>query len=160
MKKSRWIVYIAALMFVSFAGVELAAQATDPVSGTWELNLAKSKYASAPAPKSETRTIEVVGDRITFTARTIDAEGKTMVAQFTANFDGKEYPLKGNPNYNSISLKRIDRFTTESITSKGGKVVARNRRVVSADGKVMTLTAPTTNAKGETVTDIQVYDKK
>jgi hypothetical protein len=159
-KKSRWIVYIVALTVVGFAGLDLLAQASDPANGTWELNLTKSKYASTPAPKSETRTIEVVGDRITYTARTIDAEGKTTVAQFTANYDGKEYPLKGNPNVDAISLKRIDRFITESTTVKAGKVVYRYRRVVSADGKVMTLTSQSTNAKGETLTDIQVYDKK
>jgi len=159
-KKSRWIVYIVALTVVGFAGLELLAQASDPANGAWELNLTKSKYASTPAPKSETRTIEVVGDRITFTARAMDADGKTTVSQFTANFDGKEYPLKGNPNYDSISLKRIDRFTTESTTLKAGKVVYRHRRVISADGKVMTLTSQSTNAKGETLTDIQVYDKK
>jgi hypothetical protein len=159
-KRPSWIILVVVLVFAGFVGLELLAQATDPANGTWELNLAKSKYASTPAPQSETRTIEVVGDRITFTSRAIDAAGKTIVTQFTANYDGKEYPLKGNPNYDSISLKKIDQLTIESVTSKAGKVVARNRRTVSADGKVMTLTAQTTNAKGEKVTDIQVYDKK
>lgn len=160
MKKSRWFILVLAMLVVGLVGLELLAQATDPVNGTWELNLAKSKYLSTPAPKSETRTIEVVGDRITFTARTADAEGKSRVAQFTANFDGKEYPLKGNPTADGISLKRIDKFTTESLILKSGKPVATNRRVVSPDGKVMTFTVQTTNAKGEKVTDIQVYEKK
>ena len=102
----------------------------------------------------------MIGDRITYTSRRVDADGKTTVSQFTAHFDGKEYPLKGNPNVDGISLKQIDRFTTESVNLKSGKLVATNRRVVSQDGKVMTLTVRTKNAKGEDVTDIQVYDKK
>ncbi len=160
MKQSGWVVYVVAMFIVAFAGLELLAQAPDPVNGTWEFNLAKSKFPSGLAPKSQTRTIEVVGDQITYTARGLDAAGKPTLSQFTANFDGKDYPITGSADSDTISLKRIDRFTHESIQKKAGKVVWRNRRVVSADGKVMTVTAQGTNAKGEAVTNILVFDKK
>jgi hypothetical protein len=160
MKRSSWIILVVVLLVAGFVGLEVLAQAGDPVNGTWVLNLAKSKYASGPPPKSETRTIEVVGDRITYTARRVDASGKSLLVEYTANYDGKGYPLKGSPTSDSISLKRIDRFTTESLNLKAGKVTSRNRRLVSPDGKVMTMTVQTTNAKGESVTDTMVYDKK
>ena len=35
-----------------------------PLVGTWELNVAKSKYSPGPAAKSETRTYFVVGQDI------------------------------------------------------------------------------------------------
>jgi len=40
----------------------LPAQNTDPINGTWKLNLAKSKFNPGPAPQSETRRYEVSGD--------------------------------------------------------------------------------------------------
>ena len=43
---------------------QLAAQADDPVVGTWELNVGKSKFDPGPAPKSESRTYSVVGQEI------------------------------------------------------------------------------------------------
>jgi hypothetical protein len=137
-----------------------AAQAPDPVNGTWELNLTKSKFDASTAPKSQTRTIEVAGEQIKYTSKGVDAAGKATSSQFSANFDGKDYPLIGSADSDTISLKRIDRFTHESIQKKAGKVVWRNRRVVSTDGKVMTITALSTNEKGETVTHILVFDKK
>ena len=160
MKQSKWIIYITASLVLGFTASVLLAQAADPVNGTWVLNISKSKFTTLPAPKSQTRTIEVVGDRITYTAKGIGSDGKPTLVQFTANFDGKDYPITGSPNSDTISLKRIDKFSTESVEKKNGKVVSRNRRVVSTDGKVMTGTSQFTNEKGETGTNVLVFDKK
>ena len=54
---------------------QLAAQADDPVVGTWELNVGKSKFDPGPAPKSESRTYSVVGQEIQAVAKGVDAEG-------------------------------------------------------------------------------------
>src|SRR5215470_17760684 len=70
---------------------------TDPFIGTWKLNLAKSKYSPGPSPKSQTVTHEAVGQGVKFTAKGTDAEGKPIDFQFTANYDGKDYPVTGNP---------------------------------------------------------------
>lgn len=160
MKQSRWFCLVAAFFMLCFAASELFAQAADPANGTWELNLAKSKFASGPASKSQTRTYEVVGERLTYTNKVVDADGKSRLVQFTVNYDGKDYPETGEPSVDMISYKRIDRFTIENIEKKAGKVVARNRRVVSADGKVMTVTSVSTNEKGETLMTVLVFDKK
>ena len=115
MKESRWIVYVAALIVVGFAGLELLAQATDPLVGTWELNLAKSKFAYGPVPKSSTRTFVQDGDWLKFTNRGIDADGKPYLIQFTARYDGKDYPVTGDPTMDTTSWKRIDQFNCEII---------------------------------------------
>ena len=79
-----------ALIFTVAAvtNISLSAQAVDPLAGTWELNLAKSKFTNIPAPKSETRTYEVTGQQEKMTAERINAEGQLAVSQFTANRDG------------------------------------------------------------------------
>ena len=40
------------MIVIGVSVAELAAQGADPIIGTWELNVAKSKYTPGPAPKS------------------------------------------------------------------------------------------------------------
>ena len=53
---------LAALaLAVAISSMPLYTQPSNPVLGTWELNLAKSKFSPGPAPKSETRTYVIAG---------------------------------------------------------------------------------------------------
>jgi hypothetical protein len=141
-------------------GVHVAAQTADPLIGTWELNIAKSKYNSGPAPKSETRTYVVVGQDIKATSEGVDADGKPTSGQWTVNYDGKDRPATGRPDLDALSVKRIDAFTAEFTQKKAGKVIATGTRVISKDGKVMTITTKGTNAKGQAFNDVEVFDKR
>jgi hypothetical protein len=129
-------------------------------NGTWKLNLAKSKYTPGPPPKSATITYEETVDGIKRTGGSVDAEGKTTPFEYTAKYDGKDYPVTGQDLYDAITIKRIDDHTAESTLRKSGKAVGNARRVVSKDGKVMTLTITGTNSKGEKVHNVAVYDKQ
>jgi hypothetical protein len=152
------LVLIAA---VALSGVTLSAQTPDPASGTWELNLAKSKFVPASqTPRSQTRTYQVKGNQETARHTGVDAQGNPTLIEFTVTHDGKEHPLKGYPDWDSISMKRIDTHTTEFTQSRGGKVTLTGRRVVSKDGKTMTITARGTTAKGEPVDTLAVFDKR
>lgn len=149
-----------AVLALGFPVMGLWAQAADPASGTWELNLAKSKFSPGPPPKSLTRTFEVTGADVKYTLKGIDAEGKPTLVQFTAKYDGKDYPVTGSPDFDAISLKRVDAVTTDATLKKGGKVVQTSTRVVSKDGKTLTLTVKGTNAKGQAVNNVTVFDKR
>lgn len=145
---------------VALAFVALPVHAADAMLGTWELNLAKSKYSPGPAPKSQTRTYEAVGEAVKYSAKGVDAEGKPTLVEYTASYDGKDYPITGTPDADSISLKRIDDHTSEATQRKAGKVVLTVKRVVSKDGKVLTTTATGTNAKGQALHNVVVFDRK
>ena len=82
------------------------------------------------------------------------------MTRYTANYDGKDYPLAGVPNADTVSLKRIDARTTERTDKKDGKVVQTLARVVSQDGKTMTVTSKGTNAQGQTVNNVAVWEKQ
>ncbi len=140
--------------------VHLAAQAADPLVGTWELSIAKSKYSPGPAPNSETRAYVVAGQDIKATSKGVDADGKPTSAQWTVNYDGKDRPVTGSPDLDVLSVKRIDAFTAEFTQKKAGKVVATGTRVISKDGKVMTITTKGANAKGQAFNDVEVFDKR
>ena len=153
-------VAVLGVVVVGVSAVQLIAQATDPVVGTWELNVGKSKFSPGPAPKSETRTYVVSGKDIMGTAKGVDSEGKTVAVEWTLNEDGKDRPVTGTPDIDMLSIKRIDSHTVESTHKRAGKVVATARRTVSKDGKTMTITTKGTNAKGEAINNVQVFEKR
>jgi len=140
--------------------MSLSAQAADPTTGTWELNVAKSKFSPGPAPKSLTRTFEASGTDVKYTAKGIDAEGKPTLVEFTAKYDGKDYPVTGSQDFDAISLKQVDAVTSVATLKKGGKMVQTSTRVVSKDGKTLTLTIKGKNAKGQAVDNLMVFDKQ
>jgi hypothetical protein len=59
---------------------------------------------------------------------------------YDAKFDGKEYPVVGDPGHRQVTLKRIDANTIEEIDHLQGKVADEIRLATAADGKTMTLT--------------------
>src|SRR5262245_36012520 len=129
-------IFVGASGFVAVLAVCLVALSplsgfaqTDPFIGTWKLNLAKSKYSPVPPPKSQTITYEAVGQGVKYTAKGTDAEGKPINLQITFNYDGKDYPITGSPDFDTVALKRIDANTVEITRKKAGKVVSTGTRV-------------------------------
>lgn len=58
---------------------------------------------------------------------------------YTAKFDGKEYPVKGDPGITSVALKKIDANTIEETDRLNGQVIFISRMTVSPDGQTMTV---------------------
>jgi hypothetical protein len=54
---------------------------------------------------------------------------------YDAKFDGKDYPVEGDPGHTMVSLKRISANPIEEVDKRDGKVVAINRMTVAKDGK-------------------------
>jgi hypothetical protein len=151
---------IAAAIVVLGIAVSIGAPPADPVVGTWKLNLDKSTYSPGPPPKSETRTYEGNTETNTVSWTGINAAGTPVSGHNTYGFDGKYYPITGSADFDSISLKRVDRFTVDTRLKKDGKVVGTTHRVVSQDGKVMTLTSKVTKANSVVEAWVRVYDRQ
>jgi hypothetical protein len=96
------------------------------------------------------------------TAEFVNADGTRTTVQYTeANFDGKDYPLTGSQfGADTVSLKRIDRRTTERTDKKGSTVVQTLRREVSQDGKTMTVTTKGTDTQGQAMNNVAVFEKQ
>jgi hypothetical protein len=127
--------------------------------GTWKLNEAKSKLAPG-FPKNTTVAYEAVGDNIKATVDGVDGNGKPTHNEWTGKFDGKDYPVVGDPSSDARSYKKIDDHTLDLTVKKDGKVTITGKIVVSADGKSRTLTASGTDAAGKKVHSTSVYDKQ
>jgi hypothetical protein len=131
----------------------------DPNVGTWKLNLTKSKYNAGPPPKSATVVVAAAGQGIKVSADNVLADGTSRKISYTANYDGKDAPVMGTPDYDMVAITRNGNTIT-GTRKKGGKQVQTFTTVVSADGKTRTTTATGTNAAGQKVDNVQVYDKQ
>jgi len=142
-----------------FAAASACVAADDPNMGTWKLNEAKSKY-SPGAPKNTSVVYEAAGDSVKVTVDGVGADGKPTHNEWTGKFDGKDYPLTGDPTADTRSYKKIDTRTMELTNKKGGKPVVTGKITVSADGKSRTVAVSGTDASGKKVTSTAVYDKQ
>jgi hypothetical protein len=158
--RPRTFTLLAFTVVVSMVILASIAQAADNQVGTWKLNVAKSKYSPGPAPKDGTLTIESEPNGLKITIHGTDAESKPVHMEFSPKYDGKDYPATGLPGADTISMKKIDDYTVETVSKKGGKPLVTTRSVVSKDGKTRTTTQKGTNAKDEKVNNIIVYDKE
>jgi hypothetical protein len=153
--RTRTIVLTLALCLVGVAVVF----AQDANMGTWKLNEAKSKFASG-ATKNSTVVYEAAGDNVKVTVDGTDKDGKATHNEWTGQFDGKDYPVAGDPNTDTRSYKKIDSRTLELTGKKDGKVVTTGRIAVSADGKTRTVNTSGTDSTGKKAKNIAVYDKQ
>jgi hypothetical protein len=160
MKKLMQVLLIGAVVAFIGGTVAVAADMPESAVGTWTLNLAKSKFNPGPAPKSQTRTYAQSAEGVTFSIKGVAADGSPMSQQSTFKYDGKDYSITGNNNYDMLSLTRIDANTIKSTMKKDGKAVGTTTRQVSADGKVLTVTTKGTDAKGGKFEDVAVYDRQ
>jgi hypothetical protein len=149
---------VLASLTVFLAGFALCF-AEDANMGTWKLNEAKSKF-SPGATRNSTVAYTADGDKVKVTVDGVDGEGKPVHSEWTGLFDGKEYPVTGDPNSDARSYKRVDAHTLDFTGKKAGKATVTGRVVVSADGKTRTVTTSSTDAKGAKVTATAVFDKQ
>src|SRR6201982_3977817 len=144
---------------VLFATASACMAADDANMGTWKLNEAKSKF-SPGAAKNNSVVYEAVGDSIKVTVDGVGTDGKPTHNEWTGKFDGKDYPVTGDPSADTRSYKKVDAHTMELTNKKAGKPVVTGKITVSADGKSRTVTISGTDASGKKVTSTAVYDKQ
>ncbi len=108
--------------------------AADPRIGTWTLVSAQS--ALNPPNKL---TITALHDGVH-----VVTSGETHV-DFTGLWHGHESPVQGNPAFNQIEVRRIDKHQAQVKEMKDGALVATVRDKLSSDGSQLTMT---TSAKG------------
>ena len=58
------------------------------------------------------------------------------------------------------ALAETNASTVEFTQKKAGKVVITGTRTISPDGKVMTITSKGTNTLGQTIDDVEVFEKR
>jgi len=154
--KAKAIVLALALCFV---GVALGYAAADAFMGTWKLNEAKSKLGPG-SRKNNTVVYEASGNNVKVTADGTDSDGRPAHNEWTGKFDGKDYPVTGDPTADTRSYKMVNDRTLTLTDKKNGKTTITGRVVVSADGKSRTVAVSGTDATGKKFHRTAVSDKQ
>jgi hypothetical protein len=159
MNRSRRILCLAAALVVALSLGARAAQAKDPLEGTWVLNVEKSTFKFAPGPKGQTRTYSLNDGVEKLTARGVSWDKKPTLVRYAARYDGKDYDMTGSLGGDKISLRRIDVHTTESSQKREGKPVIVATRTVSGDGKTLTVVSKGTTSKGQEIDSTLIFER-
>jgi len=158
-RKSRLRLVVALCALGSLAAAERSlAQSGDRLAGTWHLNVAQSKYASAAAPKSQTTTLQAVDGGLHEIVERLNADGTTTRWELTARYDGRDYPVTGDPSRDTVVLTRVDPNTVDIVNKKAGVVVNRMRIVVAADGRSRTNTVM--DPSGQKTTAVLLFERR
>jgi hypothetical protein len=133
--------------------------AADPQMGTWKLNEAKSKITAGTLKNTHVVYSSMFG-QVKINSDGIDANGKPIHVEWSGKFDGKDYPVSGDPNSDARSYTKVNERTLTTTNKKNGNVTATGQIVVSPDGKSRTATISGTTPKGKKFKNVAVYDKQ
>ena len=158
MRVKKFFIFLTTLLLVTLAAsISVSA---DQHSGTWKMNAAKSTFSPGPAPKSTTVKVDADENTVKVTADVTNADGTGIHVEYTAKFDGKDYPVTGNPNADLVSVKRLEGGAIESTSKKAGQVTITITSTVSKDGKSRTSVWKGKDAQGHEVNNVVVFDKQ
>lgn len=158
----------AALVAASSAVADIAvASESDPIIGTWVLDLERSKYEVGQPPRSAVRKFDYTRDGlILVTLDSVNAQGAASSTHWYLSLDGREQPeytrAEGTTPILWIAIKPIDGYTKELTGRKlqGGTMTITTRMTftVSQDRKTLTITYkdPVTGKE----TNTAVYDRQ
>lgn len=144
------------LATVLFAGPAFAA---DPIVGSWKLNVAKSKFSSGLELKASTRVYTEANGVYTLEQKVTGADGKEMSYRVQYS-DGKDMKQDTGGAPDTTHAKKIDTNTWDFDLKKDGKVVGHVHRVVSADGKTLTVHNTGMMISGATGDQTLVFDRQ
>jgi hypothetical protein len=151
------LICFAVVLSTTFPRIALAQNL---VGTTWKLNLAKSTFNPGPPPRSATLSYQAEGQGVRATNEGVNAQGNPTKGVLSIISDGKSYPITGSAAFDAGSYKQVDDFTMEGTRTKDGKVIETFTRILSADGKTLTLTGAGVNASGQRYNYVSVYDKQ
>ena len=141
----------------SFLGSALC-MAADPQMGTWRLNESKSKITPGTLKNTQVVYSSMLG-QVKIKADGIDANGKASYTEWSGKFDGKDYPVTGDPNSDARSYTKLNERALTTTNKKNGKVTVTGQIVISPDGKSRTVTLNGVTPKGKKFKNVAVYDK-
>ena len=159
MKSLSKLSFVAAGLALAVSQVASAAEPNAKLwNGTWHLNAAKSKFASSAKEVSETRTYNISGKKVSMKSSSKNPAGKALNFSYTAGYDGKWYPMTGNPNADRISLKVVSDRELKASSQLHGKPAVESKAIVSADGKHLTIERKMLRLK-DAPTDLLEFDR-
>lgn len=116
----------------------LPAQAVESLSGTWVLNVEKSRWNQARKPISLVVTIEHNEPELKYSGRILYADEDSRPFSFEGRIDGNEYPMVRSFGPGKVVLERVNARTIRSVyKSDCGRFIETTRTSLSSDGQTL-----------------------
>ena len=115
---------------------------SNPYIGTWIEDTQRTTYGPGQKPPlfNMHKWEAWDGDGLKCTILIVDADGTEHRAMYFQKFDGNWYPVIGEERRDAISARRIDEFTFQPSSRRGGVGGdAGGRHVFSEDGNTITV---------------------
>jgi hypothetical protein len=139
--------------------------------GTWTLSISKSTFrnnlrsgsvsgSDASAPQWRTMMFEAVagGMKQTTDTQVVANDTGFYRVEYTAAFDGQEYPVVGSTAFDHVVLRQVDASTYERIGKDRGDIVETSTYRISPDGQQLTATVDG-RSQGVESHNVQVFER-
>lgn len=149
------------LLLVVLLQPRLAVAQDSPWVGTWHLNVEKSTSQPGPLPyRRGTWSIAAAGTDVKMVYDLVGVRGGVTHMEWAGNFDGKPYRLQGPDTIVDYAYTRVDERTLDLTVLVDNTPAVRGRVTLSPDGRTITATTNSRNARGELISTSSVYDKQ
>jgi hypothetical protein len=148
---------IISLAFVLVAARAAAEDVPDAWLGHWRLNVSRSTYAAEPPYRRATYRIARTAGGFTVVYDMVHPRGGTTHLEWTGRMDGRDYRVQGVDEAMTYAYTPAGPGAADVVVKIDGRVAARSRISVSADGRTMTTRTTVTGAPIAVTT---VYEKQ
>jgi hypothetical protein len=144
-----------ALLFAAAAAAQTGH--ITPFTGTWKLNLKKSRFNPGPPFKSFTLTFAPDGTR---NLNLVGADGQPVKASLPWS-DGKEVSVAaGQGMANATAVSKIRGKTFDDTWKENEKIVEKVHGVVSRNGRTLTITIDGTDRQDRPFHNQLIFEKQ
>jgi len=146
---------VLALSFL-ISGVSFA-EVFDVQIGTWKLDPARSTLSKSMG-RNDRVDYEWSMFKTKVTVSGVDAHGNPIHSEWRGSYDGRDYPVTGDPTSDARSYTKANDHTLNFTGKKAGQVVYNGTIVVAPDGKTRTVTSWAMMGR-KRVKSVSVYNK-
>jgi len=125
-------------------------------TGTWKMDIAKSRFAGGTPPKQEIFTFQPDGSLLV----SIETPGGGKLSFSRPWSGGREVALTGTPDANATMTTVIHGRILKDTWKVGGKVLRTARGEVSPNGLTLTVTVDGKDDQGRPERRVEVFDKQ
>jgi hypothetical protein len=134
--------------------------APDAAIGIWKLDIDKSTFLLAPAPKTNVMAITLWNGGLKMTTDAVDSAGERLHMEAAYKLDGNDYPITGSHLADTLSTSRLNECTTETVWRKAGNLAMASWQVVSLDGKSMQVIRTGVGPLGHIADEVWIYERQ
>jgi hypothetical protein len=122
----------------------------------WTMNKGKSQFSAGWDPDTENRKYEEIPNGYKLTVSGTH-NNHPYLWQYTAKYDGKDHRVTGRADVDSIQAFRVNNDITLGFFKKVGVFGGSYARIVSSDGRTLTVLAAGKREDGTVYFDVIEY---